>query len=108
MEVIQMVSKNIDWIFSGIGVAAIVGLFGWLSHRKSHAPDQMQSTTPIIVNNSQSVTIHPADSESPGSAEGSVKLRLKSAISILFIDLSTQFLLKLSKKKNLVQKKNSS
>ena len=91
MEVIQMVSKNIDWIFSGIGVAAIVGLFGWLSHRKSHAPDQMQSTTPIIVNNSQSVTIHPADSESPGSAEGSVKLRLKSAISILFIDDDVKF-----------------
>ena len=91
MEVIELLRKNIEWIFSGAGVAAIVGLFGWFKRRRYQAPNQVPSTGPVIVNNNQSVTIHPVALERSGGAEGAAKVRPKSAVSILFVDDDVKF-----------------
>lgn len=85
MGILDWLSKNVEWVFSGIGVSAFAGLWRWMRKKASAGSPTM------AVENHNSVTIntHPAYSNS--KIPEAKQATQKSSISILFIDDDVKF-----------------
>jgi hypothetical protein len=84
---LDWLSKNVEWVFSGVGVAVLAGVLGWLRKKRLGSED----SPTVAVNNHQSVTIN-APSISPlAQPVGAARVKQKSAVSVLFIDDDVKF-----------------
>ena len=84
---LDWLSKNVEWVFSGVGVAVLAGVLGWLRKKRLGSED----APTVAVNNHQSVTIN-APSISPlAQPVGAARVKQKSAVSVLFIDDDVKF-----------------
>lgn len=87
METLELLGKNVEWVFSGVGVLVLGGIINWLRRKRSEPKDI--STTEI--NNQQSAIFNISLPNPPTQPTGTQKIKQKSAISILFIDDDVKF-----------------
>lgn len=87
MGALEWLSKNVEWVFSGVGVAVFAGVIGWLRKTRS-GTEPLQS---VVANTHQSVTINALSSGPVTQPAGAARLKQKSAVSVLFIDDDVKF-----------------
>ena len=87
MAALEWLSKNVEWVFSGVGMIALTGLLSWFRRKPSGSEDSPS----VSVNNHQSVTIHTVPSNALPQPAGTAKIKQKSAVSILFVDDDVKF-----------------
>lgn len=87
MGALEWMSKNVEWIFSGIGVLALTGLWNWTRRKPSGSED----SPGVSVKTHQSVTIHTVPSGPTPQSAVAAKIKQKSAVSILFVDDDVKF-----------------
>lgn len=91
MEFVQWLSKNIEWVFSGVGAALVGGLLTWLKRQRSEPTNVGSNAAPMTVNNNQSVTFHAIPSNPLGPSARADKFKQKSGVSVLFVDDDVKF-----------------
>ncbi len=84
---LDWLSENVEWVFSGVGVAGLAGVVGWLRKKRLGSEDPPT----VAVNNHQSVTINAPSSSSLAQPVGAPRVKQKSAVSVLFIDDDLKF-----------------
>lgn len=83
----EWLSKNVEWVFSGVGVAIVAGILAWFRRNRSEQIDSPSAT----INNTQSVTINAVPISAPPLMASAVKPKQKAGISVLFVDDDVKF-----------------
>jgi hypothetical protein len=86
VEIWSWLSKNVEWVFSGVGVSILALLLSRLRSRGGASTD----LPPAAVKNHQTVTVN-AFSALPPQPPNVGGGKQKSAVSVLFIDDDTKF-----------------
>lgn len=86
MTFLEWLSKNVEWVFSGIGVLILSGVWNWLRKRPTGS-----ESPHVLVSGHQSVSIHAIPITSQLQPHDIKNVRQKSAVSILFIDDDVKF-----------------
>lgn len=87
MGILEWLSKNVEWVFSGVGVLVLGGILNWLRNRRS-GPDGIPTGG---VSTHQSVTINTSSISPLAQSAGTPKIKQKSAVSVLFVDDDVKF-----------------
>jgi ActR/RegA family two-component response regulator len=82
--------KNIEWIFSGIGVSALGGIIYLFKDKFRNSNTKLTPIQSITINQNNNNGTH-GDAVNRATNESTHRSKIKSAVSILFIDDDTKF-----------------
>jgi ActR/RegA family two-component response regulator len=87
LNLLNWISGNAEWFFSGLGVAVLVLVVGWFQRR----PPDIANSPPIKTNNHQTVTVNIPTPGRSALPEDISHAKPKATVSILFIDDDVKF-----------------
>lgn len=87
MSAWEWLSKNVEWVFSGVGVAVVAAVLNWLRRKRAST----EKSSAVAVNNHQSVTINAVPTSPLAQPAVAAKVKQKPGVSILFVDDDVKF-----------------